>query len=66
LDVDVMKIIFSDALAQHLGMSEEGVLELARLGKLPFAISTSSPRRLFISATDLPSWKQAARCPDCE
>ena len=44
------KLIFADDLARTLETTEEGVCELARTRKLPFAISTARPRRLFIEA----------------
>jgi len=42
-----------DDLARALETTEEDVYKLARIRKLPFAISTSRPRRLFIKAQDL-------------
>jgi hypothetical protein len=44
---------FADDLARTLETTEEDVYEPARTRKLPFAISTSRPRRLFIKAQDL-------------
>ena len=52
-------LIFADDLARTLETTEEGVYELARTRKLPFAVSTSRPRRLFIEARDLPQWRAA-------
>jgi hypothetical protein len=54
-------IIFADDLARALEISEEDVYEAARTMKVPFAISTASPRRLFIVARDLEQWRQAVR-----
>jgi hypothetical protein len=50
---DMSELIFADDLARTLETTEEGVYELARTRKLPFAVSTSRPRRLFIKAQDL-------------
>jgi hypothetical protein len=52
-------IIFADDLARTLEVSEEEVYEMARLGSLPFAVSTAAPRRLFIEARDLSTWRAA-------
>ena len=51
-------IIFADALARELSVSEDDVYELARTRKLPFAVSTSQPPRLFIAAKDLGAWRR--------
>jgi hypothetical protein len=58
---DMSELIFADDLARTLETTEEGVHELARTRKLPFAISMSKPRRLFIEARDLPAWRAAVR-----
>jgi hypothetical protein len=50
-------IIFAADLGRILEVSEDEVYELARTRKLPFAVSTSHPRRLFIAARDLPAWR---------
>ena len=55
------ELIFADDLARALETTEEDVYELARTRKLPFAISMSKPRRLFIEARDLPQWRAAVR-----
>jgi hypothetical protein len=44
----------------------DDVFELARTKQLPFAVSAGHPRRLFIAASDLSAWKQAAQGPECE
>jgi hypothetical protein len=54
-----MTVIFSDDLARALEVSEDDIFEMARTMKLPFAISTVAPRRLFISAAELPMWRGA-------
>jgi hypothetical protein len=54
------ELIFADNLARTLETTEEEIYELARTRKLPFAISMSKPRRLFIEARDLPQWRTAA------
>jgi hypothetical protein len=54
-------LIFADDLARTLETTKEGVYEMARTRKLPFAISTARPRRLFIEARDLPQWRAAVR-----
>jgi len=50
-------IIFAGDLARRLEVTEDEVYELARTRKLPFAVSTAHPRRLFIAARDLPAWR---------
>lgn len=59
------KIIWSDDLARQLGLSEDAVLELARVGGLPFAVSTAAPRRLFVDRDDLAQWQAAAKRACC-
>ena len=54
-------IIFADALARELSVSEDEVYELARTRKLPFAVSTSHPRRLFVAAKDVPVWRRVVQ-----
>ena len=54
------ELIFADNLARTLETTEEEIYELARTRKLPFAISMSKPRRLFIEARDLPQRRTAA------
>jgi len=51
-------IIFAADLGRILEVSEDEVYELARTRKLPFAVSTSHPRRLFIAERDLPAWRR--------
>jgi hypothetical protein len=46
-------------LARALRNFRGEVFELARTGRLLFAITSASPRRLFISASDLPAWRNA-------
>ena len=46
-------ILYADDLARALEISEDDVYELARTRQLPFAVSTVSPRRLFVEAHDL-------------
>jgi hypothetical protein len=55
------QIVFADALASTLGVSEDKVFEMARTMKLPFAVSTSSPRRLFIAEKDIDQWRKALK-----
>jgi hypothetical protein len=52
-------ILFADDIARALEISEDDVYEAARTCALPFAVSTASPRRLFIEARDLPAWREA-------
>jgi hypothetical protein len=61
-----MKLLFSDELARCLEISEAAVLEMARTQKLPFGVSSASPRRLFVDAQDLNQWRAAAKtcCED--
>jgi excisionase family DNA binding protein len=59
-------VIFSDELASRLGVSERTVHELARLGRLPFAVSSATPRRLCIDASHFNLWKEAAATACCE
>jgi hypothetical protein len=54
------RIIFSDALARALSISENDLYELAGTRQLPFAVTSASPRQLVISAQDLPAWRRAA------
>jgi hypothetical protein len=42
------ELIFDDQLARELGLSLDQLYEQARTRKLPFAVSTVRPRRLFI------------------
>jgi len=58
-------VIFADELASRLGVSEDIVLELARLGHLPFAVSSASPRRLCIDASHFNLWKDAVNTACC-
>jgi hypothetical protein len=60
-----MRYLFADAVARALEISEAEVYELARTKQLPFAICTSTPRRLFIERTDLPAWRNALEKDDC-
>jgi hypothetical protein len=55
------ELIFDDQLAPELGLSLDQLYEQARTRKLPFAVSTLRPRRLFIRAQDLPVWRAAVR-----
>jgi hypothetical protein len=61
-----MKYLFADAVALALEISEEEVYELARTQQLPFAICTSTPRRLFIDSADLKIWRNAKEAKCCE
>ena len=54
-------VIFVDALARQLGLSEDAIYELARTRQLPFAVSTSHPRRLFIAERDADIWRRAVQ-----
>jgi hypothetical protein len=58
-------VIFADELASRLGVSIDTVHELARLGRLPFAVSSASPRRLCIDASHLNLWKAAVEADCC-
>jgi hypothetical protein len=51
-------VIFAGDLGRQLGVSEDEIYELARTRKLPFAVSTAHPRRLFIEEKDLNIWKE--------
>jgi hypothetical protein len=53
------ELIFDDQLARESGLSLDQLYEQARTSKLPFAVSTVRPRRLFIEARDLPQWRAA-------
>jgi hypothetical protein len=53
------QVLFADEIARALEISEDDVFEMARTMKLPFAVSTASPRRLFIDARDLNQWREA-------
>jgi hypothetical protein len=53
------EIIFSNRLATLLGIDEDHVFVLARARRLPFAISSEQPRLLFVSAAELPIWREA-------
>jgi hypothetical protein len=53
--------LYADDIARALEVSEDHVFEMARTMKLPFAISTANPRRLFIAASELPIWREAMR-----
>jgi hypothetical protein len=53
------ELIFDDQLARELGLSLDQIYEQARLGNLPFAVSTVRPRRLFIPS---PGLARVARC----
>jgi hypothetical protein len=55
-----VSLIFANDLARTLELSEEEVFELARTRRLPFAVTSASPRRLVIAASDLPAWRRAA------
>lgn len=59
-----MKLLFADELARYLSLSEDEIHRLARECKLPFAVSTGQPRRLFIAADELPMWRAAAADSD--
>jgi len=59
-------VIFSDELAARLGVTEAEIHELARLGRLPFAVSSSSPRRVVIQAAHYPLWKAAVEADCCD
>ena len=59
-----MKLIFQDDLARALSVDEDAILELARTRPLPFAVSTATPRRLFIAASDLQIWQAAVQDRD--
>jgi hypothetical protein len=55
------QVLFADEIARALEISEDDVFEMARTRQLPFAVSTASPRRLFIDARDLSMWREAVR-----
>jgi hypothetical protein len=56
-----MTILYADDIARALEVDEKTIYEMARTMKLPFAVSTASPRRLFIDAGDLSMWREAVR-----
>ena len=61
-----MSIVYADDLARALGVSEEEVFEMARLQRLPCAVTSSSPRRLFVRSEDVDIWRRAIECGCCE
>ena len=54
-------VVYGPDLARLLGVSEDRVFEMARTRKLPFAISNSQPRRLFIAERDVTIWRNALK-----
>jgi hypothetical protein len=56
-----MTLLYADDIARALEVDEDTVFEMARTMKLPFAISTAPPRRLFIAASELQIWREAMR-----
>jgi hypothetical protein len=54
-------IIWASDMARIFGTTEERLYELARLRRLPCAVSTKAPRRLFIRQDELEQWAQAIR-----
>jgi hypothetical protein len=60
-----MKYLFASDLARALEVPEDKIFELARQCHLPFAITSASPRQLFIESRDLAQW-QAAAAGYCE
>jgi hypothetical protein len=60
-----MTMIFEDELASRLDTTVDGIYDLARLGRLPFVVSSASPRRLAIAAEHLGLWRDAARTAGC-
>jgi len=54
-------VVYGPDLARLLGVSEDRVFEMARTRKLPFAISNSQPRRLFVAERDVTIWRNALK-----
>ena len=52
-------IIFAPELAARLNVPVEALYELATKGRLPFAITSASPRTLAIDASHFNLWKAA-------
>jgi len=65
-DMSDSAIIFAPELAAKLGVSQDVIYELARCARLPFAVSSASPRQLCIDASHLHLWKAAVSTACCE
>jgi helix-turn-helix protein len=54
-------IIWAHDMARIFGTTEEALYELAQRRRLPCAVSTKSPRKMFVRKDEMEQWAQAIR-----